>query len=136
MAYTPTEWQTGDIVTAEKLNKMEGGIENAGGGGNLVATVTFNESENYFTLDKSWQDIKAVFDAGGVVMARYMTNEEPLTEIDIWYLISIISMELPTGDMVYGARFRSVNSNENVYATDPTEPLTSQDPSLGDASAS
>lgn len=31
MSYTPTEWSTGDVVTAEKLNKIEGGIENAGG---------------------------------------------------------------------------------------------------------
>ena len=31
MSYTPTTWQTNDIVTAEKLNKMEQGIEeNAG----------------------------------------------------------------------------------------------------------
>lgn len=29
MSYTPTQWQTGDTITAEKLNKMEGGIEAA-----------------------------------------------------------------------------------------------------------
>ena len=27
MAYTPTVWETGDIITAEKLNHMEGGID-------------------------------------------------------------------------------------------------------------
>lgn len=26
MSYTPTQWATGDTVTAEKLNKMENGI--------------------------------------------------------------------------------------------------------------
>ena len=26
MAYTPTEWETGDIITAEKLNNIEDGI--------------------------------------------------------------------------------------------------------------
>ena len=26
MAYTPTEWETGDIITAEKLNNIENGI--------------------------------------------------------------------------------------------------------------
>lgn len=30
MAYTPTEWATGDIITAQKLNKMEQGIAGAG----------------------------------------------------------------------------------------------------------
>ena len=26
MSYTPTNWQTGDTVTAERLNKIEGAI--------------------------------------------------------------------------------------------------------------
>lgn len=30
MAYTPTEWETGDVITAEKLNKAEEGIADAG----------------------------------------------------------------------------------------------------------
>lgn len=33
MSYIPTEWQTGDIVTAEKLNKLEEGVASGGGGG-------------------------------------------------------------------------------------------------------
>ena len=32
MAYTPTQWVTGDTVTATKLNKLEQGVANAGGG--------------------------------------------------------------------------------------------------------
>jgi len=32
MAYTPTEWATGDVITAQKLNKMEQGIAGAGAG--------------------------------------------------------------------------------------------------------
>lgn len=28
MAYEPTTWNTGDVITAEKLNKMEQGIAN------------------------------------------------------------------------------------------------------------
>lgn len=31
MSYTPTEWKTGDVITAEKLNNMESGIAGAGG---------------------------------------------------------------------------------------------------------
>lgn len=33
MSYTPTEWKKGDIVTSEKLNKLETGVADAGGGG-------------------------------------------------------------------------------------------------------
>lgn len=31
MSYTPTEWATGDVITAEKLNKMEQGIAGIAG---------------------------------------------------------------------------------------------------------
>lgn len=29
MSYTPTEWNTGDIISSEKLNKLEAGVEQA-----------------------------------------------------------------------------------------------------------
>lgn len=53
MSYTPTEWATGDVVTAEKLNKIENGIASAGGGGVLIANMSPNTGE----LDKTWQEI-------------------------------------------------------------------------------
>lgn len=28
MAYTPTTWSDGDLITAEKLNKLESGVQN------------------------------------------------------------------------------------------------------------
>ena len=28
MAYTPTQWNDGDIITTEKLNKLEQGVQN------------------------------------------------------------------------------------------------------------
>lgn len=31
MAYTPTEWKNGDVITAEKLNKLEEGVQEANG---------------------------------------------------------------------------------------------------------
>lgn len=33
MSYTQQNWQTGDVITAAKLNHMEEGISNAGGQG-------------------------------------------------------------------------------------------------------
>ena len=49
MSYTPTNWATGDVITAEKLNKLEQGV--ASGGGVLIVTGTNG------TLDKTWQEI-------------------------------------------------------------------------------
>ena len=28
MAYEPTTWNTGDVITADKLNKLEQGVQN------------------------------------------------------------------------------------------------------------
>ena len=42
MSYTPTTWTTGDTITATKLNKIEQGIANAGGGG--VDCIIYTDS--------------------------------------------------------------------------------------------
>ena len=50
MSYEPTNWQTGDVITAEKLNKLEGGVAGAGN----VITVTVSgriSSSNPPTVD-------------------------------------------------------------------------------------
>lgn len=67
MSYEPTTWKSGDTVTSAKLNKMEQGIANAGGGG-LVVTDTEG------TLNKTWQEIH---DAAltGVVAVLNMSSE-------------------------------------------------------------
>ena len=39
MSYTPTEWSTGDTITAALLNKMENGIAAGGGGGGYDAVI-------------------------------------------------------------------------------------------------
>lgn len=59
MSYNPTTWNTGDIVTSEKLNKMEQGIANAGV---LVCHVV--EENETTRLDHTWQEI---VDAGFAV---------------------------------------------------------------------
>lgn len=56
MAYTPTVWKCGDTITAEKLNKLEQGVANSGGGSeSLVVRTTTDGSA--VTLDKTWQEI-------------------------------------------------------------------------------
>ena len=55
MSYEPTVWQTGDVVTSAKLNKLENGVANAGGGV-LIVHVTDG------VLDKTWKELDdAVF---------------------------------------------------------------------------
>lgn len=54
MAYIPTEWETGDVITAEKLNKAEEGIQLAN---TDVLIVTASEG----TLDKKFSEIYSAF---------------------------------------------------------------------------
>lgn len=63
MAYVKTTWQTGDVITAEKLNKMEDGIE-AGQGFFISGTWSEVSGEHWYTFDKTFTEIKAAMDAG------------------------------------------------------------------------
>jgi hypothetical protein len=50
MTYIPTEWKTGDIVTAERLNHAEQGIADAGGSGDTVVYNVRKEGNIYKIL--------------------------------------------------------------------------------------
>lgn len=52
MAYEPTVWKTGDVVTSEKLNKIENELANGGGG---TYFVLMTEDDN--TVDKTAGEI-------------------------------------------------------------------------------
>lgn len=68
MGYTPTEWTTGDTITASKLNKMESGIANAGGA--LICNTSFSAANNY-VLDKTVQEIYDALLSGTPVYIKY-----------------------------------------------------------------
>ena len=66
MAYTPTEWQTGDVVTAEKLNKIEGAIEECSSNIFSVSGLveaSMDPETNIVTLNKSFSDLFAIIQA-------------------------------------------------------------------------
>lgn len=72
MAYNKTNWQTGDTITAEKLNNIENGI--AG----MVLVVNYSEDQNTpnkFVFDHTWQEIYDVFSAGGLVTVGYSATD-------------------------------------------------------------
>ena len=67
MAYEKNTWQTGDVVTAAKLNNMENGIADAN-------TMIINVSEQG-VMDKTWLEIHTALSLGKRVIA-VVTNEE------------------------------------------------------------
>ena len=72
MAYEPTTWNTGDLITAEKMNKLEQGVKNeqvgpqgpagaAAGFGTPTATVDANIGTPSVTVTASGPDTAKVF---------------------------------------------------------------------------
>lgn len=74
MAYIPTEWKDGDVITAEKLNNIEEGIEEAKddvfyicfniGGGSSPTTV----------INKTFAEIDAAYNAQKNICGRSNTS--------------------------------------------------------------
>lgn len=81
MAYTKNTWATGDIVTSAKLNHMEDGIANSGGG-----VMVINDTDN--TLDKTWQEIYDAMAQGILCVVR---KDEGTLESGIEaYIVTIV----------------------------------------------
>lgn len=65
MSYTPTTWETGDTITAEKLNNMEQGIA---GASVFKVTFTWDSDDTTFVPDKTYAETLAAFNAGSLVL--------------------------------------------------------------------
>lgn len=73
MTYNKTTWVDGDVITAEKLNNIESGIEASGGNQPLIVNITMDESYNY-SADKTYVEIKEAIDNGLDVKAKLINN--------------------------------------------------------------
>lgn len=69
MAYTPTEWSTGDTITASALNKLESGVANAGSA--LIVNYSWNSSISNYALDKTVQEIYDAILGGTPAYIKY-----------------------------------------------------------------
>lgn len=78
MAYEPTNWKTGDVVTSAKLNKMERGIAD-GGSDMFVVTLTSvygDSTETTYSADKTFAEIDAAHRARKAVLLREVDPED------------------------------------------------------------
>ena len=62
MAYTPTEWKDGDVITAEKLNNIESGITESD-----FFIVKIDVSNNY-TTDKTYAEAMQAYQNGKTII--------------------------------------------------------------------
>lgn len=71
MSYVKTVWETGDVITAEKLNNLEAGVESANSE-KIIGTTNTTTGETSLT----WNEIKAAIIAGKTVMMIFDDSEE------------------------------------------------------------
>ena len=70
MSYEKQTWTTGDVITAEKLNHLEDGIES---GGMMIVTITGNDTDGY-TSDKTFAEIEAAY-LTMLLVVRYIIDD-------------------------------------------------------------
>lgn len=88
MTYTPTEWKNGDVITAEKLNKIEEGV--SGNNSDLFMLVNAETIYNDIltTIDKTFDEITNFIIKGGTVMMR-LVNKNPNAPYWAAYYLSL-----------------------------------------------
>lgn len=86
MSYTPTTWQTGDTITAEKLNNMESGIAEANKFDMLVnATVTvLADASTTISCDKTVNEVETALSFGKNVGMYIIVDESLYTGGRSW----------------------------------------------------
>lgn len=83
MSYTPTNWQTGDTITAEKLNKMESGISaNDTALTPFIVTLTPTAQDFSGTMDKTVAEIYAAYQSGKKIVFRILMGASVYMEVD------------------------------------------------------
>lgn len=81
MSYTPTNWQTGDTITAEKLNNMESGIENANNP--FIVTLTPTAEDFSGTMDKTVGEINEAYEAGRKIVFRVYSGATEYNDVEV-----------------------------------------------------
>ena len=76
MSYEPTVWKTGDIVSSEKLNKLENGVAGAGSGSgpNIVfVNISYTDGPGVAADLTVSQIIEACKSPNTVVIGKFVT---------------------------------------------------------------
>lgn len=72
MSYTPTDWKTDDVITAEKLNNMESGIAGAG----EIFAFSITMTNNHPTINKVFGVIKTACEQGKILFVVRRLEED------------------------------------------------------------
>lgn len=91
MAYEPTVWQTGDVVTSSKLNKLENAVANGGGGIN-VELFDYDSENKQFISKRTTAEILSDF-RNGLPSVWKFPEVTTYGVFPCWYLIFYFAEE-------------------------------------------
>lgn len=71
MAYTKTNWKDGDVISAEKMNKIEQGIEDAVASGGSSDVFMVDDNTTYADVMNAAESGKVVLSPNTLVVMPY-----------------------------------------------------------------
>lgn len=78
MAYEKQTWSCGETITADKLNHMEDGIMESGGGSTLVVNYVEEDGSGCSIYDKTWQEVFDALAAGKRCIVVNTNDVDPI----------------------------------------------------------
>lgn len=115
MSYTPTDWKTGDVIIAEKLNHLEEGVATATSSSTTIFPIVINydETTKTFTLSRTWQEIHDAIDSGELIRCTFTDRLQSCTSIQTEYFTNHYSVVVNVSN--YFMRF--VSETADGYPT-------------------
>lgn len=85
--YVPTDWETGDVITATKLNNMETGIAGAlqTSGGTMTGNIDFIATGGGVTTSSPYLNGNAKYFVLNVLEGSSITNLSDITNSGLYY---------------------------------------------------
>lgn len=131
MAYTKYTWTDGEVITAQKLNHMEDGIEDAGSGGGggselFLVTFTYDSGLDEIVADKTYNEIITASKSGKIIMGCYPMEEDGEYSCVYYSDVSINDSDIyfclvsPTTDPTFAGYLGSIilDSNNDITLTE------------------
>lgn len=118
MSYEKHTWQTGETITAEKLNNLEDGIASNSGESNdfVVSFQNHPQQENKRISDKTIKEIYDAYRAGKTVYGIYIINSDDgvYYNVDRFYLSCVSCTNI--NPIQYNVTFFWIDMNCNVFS--------------------
>ena len=120
MAYTKQTWQTGEVITADKLNYMEDGIAESPNITVVHFIIDYEQSPVAVTADKTFSELKTAIENGVVILGVDADGQTYTTSViytnNMFDCISfyMVNCELSDNEIIAGLSYQYIiMSNDN-----------------------